>query len=125
MAVTNEMFKVDSFTIDGEELAIVDGTATVSGTAGYENEAVLAATGTDATMRKRVERNIKTNLLFTEAVTPDKYTNIQNAQIVLSNLQTGQRVRFGNCRFKSLGEIGTNTVELNLVALTAPQWLSA
>lgn len=125
MANTNEIYKVDSMTVNGEELRIEDGTATVTGAAGFETDAALAATGDDAVIRKRVERVIKANLLFTEDVTPEKFTSIRNAQVVLTNTSTGQRSRYGNCSFKSLGEIGSKTVELSLTALRQPQWLNS
>jgi hypothetical protein len=125
MPCTDEIFSVDSMTVNGEEQSIESGTATITGAAGFENEAALAASGTDAAIRKRVERNINANILFTEKVTPGKYTAMCNVQVVLTNKHTGQRVRAGNCRFKSLGDIGSKTVELSLIALTEFQWLQS
>lgn len=36
MACDSELFRVDSFTVDGEEWAIEDGSATIEGAAGFE-----------------------------------------------------------------------------------------
>lgn len=119
----SEIYRVDTLTVDGDVIPIEDGSATLEGAAGFETEAVLAASGDDATTRKRVARVIKAKILFTVGVTPDKYSGVCNAQLVMTNLHTGQRVRAGKCRFKSMGEIGNGAVDIEFNALQAYQWL--
>ncbi|VVD68286.1 MULTISPECIES: hypothetical protein [Pandoraea] len=123
MACDSELFRVDSFTVDGEEWAIEDGSATIEGAAGFEREAALAANGPDFTTRKRVARVIKAKLLFTGSRNPDTISQICEAQIVMTNLHTGRRVRAGKCSFMSMGEVGTGAVDIQFAVLTALQWL--
>ncbi|MCW5300868.1 hypothetical protein DXT88_22100 [Herbaspirillum lusitanum] len=119
----SELFRVDSLTVDGDVLPIEDGSATLQGVADFETEAVLAGTGDDATTRKRVARVIKAKILFGVSVTPDQYTKVCNAQMVCTNLHTGQRVRAGKCRFKSMGEVGNGAVDIEFNVLQPYQWL--
>ncbi|CAN2529499.1 MULTISPECIES: hypothetical protein [pseudomallei group] len=114
---------MDSFTVDGEEWAIEDGSATIEGAAGFEREAALAANGPDYTTRKRVPRVIKAKLLFTGSRDPASISAICEAQIVMTNLHTGRRCRAGKCTFKSMGEIGNGPADVEFIALTALQWL--
>ncbi|AJY64537.1 hypothetical protein [Burkholderia glumae] len=123
MACDSEIFRVDSLTVDGEEWAIEDGSATVEGAAGFEREATLATNGQDYTTRKRVARVIKTKLLFTGSLEPESISSIREAQIVMTNLRTGRRCRAGKCTFKSMGEVGNGPVSIEFIALTALQWL--
>lgn len=123
MACDSELFRVDSFTVDGEEWAIEDGSATIEGAAGFEREAALAANGQDYTTRKRVQRVIKTKLLFTGSRDPQSISAICEAQIVMTNLHTGRRCRAGKCTFMSMGEVGNGPVYIQFIALTPFQWL--
>lgn len=123
MACESELYRVDSFTADGIEWPIEDGSATIEGAAGFEREAALAANGSDYVTRKRVARVIKTKLLFTGAQDPSAISAICEAQIVLKNLHTGRRCRAGKCSFRSMGEIGNGPVDIEFVALTPLQWL--
>ncbi len=123
MTCDSELFRVDTMTADGEVIDIEDSTVTIEGAAGFETEAVLGATGNDATTRKRVARVIKGKLFFKLGTTPEKFSKWCNVQVVLSNLHTGQRVRAGKCRFASLGEIGGGSVDFSLNVLQPLQWL--
>ncbi|WP_211452622.1 hypothetical protein [Collimonas antrihumi] len=119
----SELFRVDTLTIDGESIAIEDSSATIEGAMGFETEVVPASVGDDGTSRKRVPRVIKAKLLFMGGVTPDKFAQICEAQIVLTNLHTGKRVRAGKCRIKSMGEIGNGSVDIDFNCLSPFQWL--
>ncbi|MCG5260380.1 hypothetical protein EM868_00235 [Cupriavidus gilardii] len=123
MACESELYRVDSFTVDGEEWPIEDGSATIEGAAGFEREAALSASGPDFTTRKRVPRIIKAKLQFNGSKTPDQVSAVCEAQIVMTNLHTGRRCRAGKCSFRSMGEIGTGPVDIEFVALTPLQWL--
>ena len=123
MSCENEIFRIDTIMVDGDTIRFEDGTGTIEGAAGFETEAVLAATGDDATMRKRVARILKCKILFVDATTPEQFSKVCDAQIVMTNTHTGKRVRAGKCRFKSLGEIGGGSVELEFNVLSALQWL--
>jgi len=123
MACDSEIYRVDTFTVDGQVIGIEDGSATIEGAAGFETEAVLAATGDDATTRKRVPRLIACKILFLNSITPEQFSGMCNVQIVMTNLHTGQRVRAGKCRFKSMGKIGEGAVDLEFNALAPLQWL--
>lgn len=123
MTCDSELFRVDSFTVNGEEWAIEDGSATIEGAAGFEREAALASNGPDKTTRKRVPRIVKAKLLFTGSKSPDEVSAICEAQIVMTNLHTGRRVRAGKCSFMSMGEIGNGPVDIQFVCLVPYQWL--
>lgn len=118
-----EQYRVDTMTLDGEGLNLEDGTATIDGAAGFERDPVLAAYGDDSTTRKRVARTIKTKLFTETGFDPQNFSKVRNAQIVMTNLQTGQRVRAGKCAFQSLGTIGEGTVEVTFVVLSNLQFL--
>ena len=123
MSCDSELFRVDSFTVDGEEWAIEDGSATIEGAAGFEREGALAANGPDFSTRKRVPRIIKAKLLFTGSKNPDDISAVCGAQIVMTNLHTGRRVRAGKCSFMSMGEVGTGAVDIQFQCLVPFQWL--
>ncbi|MCO8324275.1 hypothetical protein ABEG10_07220 [Burkholderia cenocepacia] len=123
MACDSELFRVDSFTVDGEEWPFTDDSATIEGAAGFERDVSPSSNGQDYTTRKRVQRLIKMKLQFTGAKTPDDVSKVCEAQIVMTNLHTGRRVRAGKCSFMSMGEIGTGPVDVQFAVLTPFQWL--
>jgi len=123
MACDSELYKIDSIRIDGIDIPFEDGSATIEGAAGFQSEVVASASGPDFTRRTRVARIIRCKLQFGPATTPEQFSGVCGAQIVLTNLHTGRRVRAGKCNFGSMGDIGSGSVDLTFNCLTPLQWL--
>lgn len=122
MAQTN--FKIDTIIVDGVSYAIEDGTATLSGSAGFEQSAILSGTGPDFVSRKRVPRMVKCKLQFGMDVTPPQLENMQGVQISARDTLTGRRALLNDCVFSSMGDVGAGqAVDVTFVVLQPVQWL--
>lgn len=123
MECDSALFRIDVISIDGDELPIEDGSATVDGAGGWEFEPSLSATGPDYFNRKRIARTLKCKLQFNGSYDPLALTKICNAQIVMTDTVSGRRLRAGKCVYASMGEIGNGPVEVSFTCLVPFQWL--
>ena len=121
--MANQLFKIDVIVVKGASLAFEDGSGTLTGAAGVQNEVVPSASGDDYTRRKRVARLFKTKIQFGEHAQPSDVTRLVNVQITARDQQSGRRVLMTNCSFADLGEIGGGAVDLSFNVLSEPQWL--
>lgn len=122
-AADSMLFRVDQIVVDGKPVAFEDGSAMLSGAAGYENEIVVSASGPDFARRKRVPRVLKLNLQFSNATDPAQLAKAQGVQITLRDSQAGRRCIANNCQFGSMGDIGGGTVPITYNVLSPLQWL--
>lgn len=123
MAGENQLFKIDTVIVDGKALAIEDGSATISGVAGFENETKVSASGDDFVLRKRVPRVMKAKLQFGPAVNPADFAKMSGIQIRLQDGFSGRKCLATNCVFKSLGEVGAGSADIEFNLLSDLQWL--
>jgi uncharacterized protein YfiM (DUF2279 family) len=124
MADTNNLiFKIDVIMADGVALAFEDGSATVTGAAGFENEAKLSASGPDFSLRKRVARTMKARIQFDATVNPVDFAKMNGVQITMRDSFTGRKVIANGCAFKSMGDIGTGPVDFEFNLLRELQWM--
>lgn len=121
--MANQLFKIDVIVVNGAALAFEDGSGTLSGAAGFENEVVVSASGDDFTRRKRVPRLFKAKIQFGEKAQPSEYAKMTNVQITARDQQSGRRVLMPNCSFGALGDVGAGSVDLTFNVLAEPQWL--
>lgn len=120
----NALFHVDSLTIDGVAIAIADASAEVEGLAGYENEAKPSAgNAPTAIQRKKVPCTINAQLQLTKLAQIDTIKNTCNAQIVLRDQHSGQRILFSKASFASMGKVGAGPVDIKFIATSQPQYL--
>lgn len=123
MSAATSLFHPDNVVADGKPVAFEDGSATLSGAAGFENEVVPSAQGPDFSRRRRVPRVLRLRLQFGNTVDPVALSKAKGVQITLRDSQSGRRVMCNNCEFASLGEIGGGTVDLVYNVMEPPQWL--
>lgn len=119
----HSLFKVDSITINGQALAFVDGTARISGAAGYTSSVVPSGSGPDKQMHQRVARTIDLELQFDRSVDPAELAKIDGARIVLKDSRGPRRCLAPNCSFGSLGAIGGGQTQMTMNVLEPLQWL--
>lgn len=117
------LFRIETLVVDGVPLAIEDGSATLTGMAGFENRAVPAASGDDAVLRARVPRTVACKLLFNGTRSPTDFARHEEVQITGRMQGGGRRVLLTKCTFASLGAIGQGTVDVTYNVLSEPQWL--
>jgi hypothetical protein len=111
MANPDSLFHVDALVVGGKPIGIVDGSCTIIGLMGYENKAVPAASGPDATMRQRVPRMIKAKVLLKPGVTLDDLTG-GKTQISARDNEGPRRVMANNCVIASIGELGSGPTDI-------------
>jgi hypothetical protein len=104
MANPDSLFHVDTLVINGKPIGIVDGTCEISGLVDYENKPVTASSGPDGTMRQRIPRTIKAQILFKAGVTVEDLK--QPGQITARDLEGPRRILATNCKLASLGTLG-------------------
>lgn len=119
----SSLFRVDSITVDGKALAIVDGSATLNGFAGMEATPVPSASGPDFESYARVPRTIDASLQFGPTVQPSDLSKIRNARIVMTDKNGPRRVMCPNCSFASMGALGKGAVDLKFNVLEEPIWM--
>lgn len=119
----NSLFKVDSITVNGAALAIVDGSATISGVTGFEAEVVVSASGPDYEQYKRVPRVLDMQIQFGPSVEPAALAGMRNARVVLKDVNGPRRAMCPNCSYASMGQVGKGPVDLKVNILEAIQWL--
>lgn len=118
-----QLFHIDYIVVNGQSLAIEDGSATLEGAAGWENEVVPSSSGDDYTKRKRVARQLHTKLQFGPAVNPDDLAKIEGAQIAMRDSVTGRKVVAPNCNFAKLGALGSGSADITFNLLASLQWM--
>jgi hypothetical protein len=123
MANNSALFKIDTIMVDGKAFAFEDSSAMIDGVAGFENEAVLAASGDDATLRKRVARLMKAKILFNNTVDPQALARTSSVQIALRDSNSGRKCIANNCVFKSMGSVGNGAVDVEFNLLAPLQWV--
>lgn len=120
---SNTLLNIDVLVVDGQSIAIEGSTAELIGAAGFENEVVPSATGDDFQKRKRIPRSVKAKLQFGPAVDPADFAKHDNIQITGRDSVSGRRVLLPKCSFKSMGNVGQGSVDIEWNVLSAPQWL--
>lgn len=123
MAGENILFRIEQVVVDGQALAIEDGSGELTGAAGFENEGVASASGDHYVRRKRVVPQFKVKLQFGKTVNPDQFSKQTNVQISAKDLASGRRAVMNRCAFGSLGTVGGGSVELTYLVLSPVQWL--
>jgi hypothetical protein len=123
MANDRAIFKIDALIVDGKALGFEDASAMIEGVAGFENQSVLAASGDDATLRKRVARVLKVKVLFVKTVDPQALVKSNGIQIALRDSFSGRKCIANNCVFKSMGSVGNGAVDVEFNLLAPLQWL--
>jgi hypothetical protein len=118
-----QIFKIDVLMADGVALAFEDGSATVTGATGYENESKLSASGPDFSLRKRVARVMKAKIQFIATTNPDDLAKKSDIQITMRDSFTGRKCIADSCVFKSMGEIGAGPVDVEFNLLKPLKWL--
>lgn len=123
MAADNSLFHPDNIVADGKPVAFEDGSATLSGAAGFENEVVPSAQGPDFSRRRRVPRQLRLRLQFGNTVDPVALSKARGVQVTLRDSQSGRRCICNNCEFASMGDVGAGPVDLVYNLMEAPQWV--
>lgn len=123
MANDRAIFLVDTLMVDGKALGFEDASAMIEGVAGFENQSVLAASGDDATLRKRVARVLKAKVLFVKTVDPQALAKASGIQIALRDSNSGRKCIANNCVFKSMGSVGNGAVDVEFNLLAPLQWV--
>ena len=123
MATDNMLLHIDVLMVDGKPVAIEDGTGSLEGAAGFENEIVPSGTGDDFSKRKRVPRTLAAKIQFGPSVSPGDYKNMNGVQITARDSQSGRRVLLNKCSFGKMGPIGAGSVDITFNVLSEPQWL--
>lgn len=119
----NDLFVIDSITVDGAAIAIEESSATVDGLLGFENEAVASASGEHGQMRKRVVPVVKAKLMFFSGMTTEEMQGWTNVQLVLRQTTVNKRVRLSKASISKLGEVGNGNVDVEFNVLGRVQWL--
>jgi hypothetical protein len=104
MANPDSLFHVDALIINGKSIGIVDGSCTIEGLLDHENAAVTASSGPDGTIRKRVPRMIKAQILFKAGVSIEDFKG--KAQITARDNEGPRRIMGNNCVIATMGELG-------------------
>ena len=116
-------FKIDTIIIAGNAVAFEDSSGMVEGATGFENETVLAASGDDSTLRKRVARVLKAKLSTRKGFDPQSLSDVADIQIAMRDQFTNRKCVVNVCTFKSLGEVGNGACEVQFNLLSELQWL--
>ena len=119
----NEIYIIDSLSINGEPLAIEQGSASIENWLGFELEALPAASGPSFSKRKKVTPMIKAKLMFGATTDPEALKAVCCDQIVLTQFSTGKRVRVLRASIAKAGAIGTGVVDVDFLCHTEPQWV--
>lgn len=117
------LFRVDSITVNGQALAIVDSSASITGVAGFSSTPVVSASGPDFESHAREPRTITAQIQFGPKVNPDDLTKIQGARIVLKDTKGPRRCLATNCSFGRMGNVGGGPVDITFNVLEPYQWL--
>jgi len=123
MAANNQLFHIDTLIVDGAPIAFEDGSGTLRGAAGFENDVVPSASGDDFQRRKRIARTFQASIQFHAGVDPDLFSALSEIQITARDSQSGRRALMPKCSFGSMGEIGKGPVDITFNVLAAVQWL--
>lgn len=121
--MAGELFKIDTVVADGVSIPIEDGSGSLVGAAGFENEIVPSASGDDFTRRRRVPRQLRCRIQFGPTVNPDAFAAMKDIQITVRDQASGRRALAPRCSFASMGEIGAGPVDVAWNLLAALQWL--
>lgn len=118
------IYKVDTLTVNGVAIEIEDSSATVSGLAGFENEAVVAAgNGKDGIKRKKVPCIIKAKSLLKRLSQVTDLSTTCQATIVLKDGHTQQRIQFSSAAFGKMGDVGNGSADIEFIATSKPVFL--
>lgn len=123
MSADSMLFHVDNIVVDGRPISFEDGSASLSGAAGYENEVVPSAQGRDFARRRRVPRQLRLRLQFGNDVDPDALARANGVQIAIRDTKSGRRALLNDCVFGSLGDLGAGSVDLTYHVMSPIQWL--
>ena len=124
MASESSLFNIDAIVAAGVPMAFESGSASLSGAARFEREAVPSATGDDFSRRRRVPTMLRARLQFSNAVSADELAKLDGVQITARDLNSGRRAVMDNCTFASLGELGAGgAVDITFAVLSPIKWL--
>jgi len=123
MAGENQLFHIDVIIVDGQAIAFEDSTASLSGAAGFKNDAKVSASGDDFVYRSRVPRMLKAKLQWSSTSDPKSYANMSNVQISMRDSFTGRKVMAPKATFAELGDLGAGTVDITFILNAELQWL--
>ncbi len=123
MAGETLLFKIDALVADGVAMPIADGSGSIVGAAGFENEVVPSASGDDYNRRRRIPRQLRASIQFGPTVNPEALANMIDIQITARDTSSGRRALMTRCTFASLGEIGGGPVDIVFNVLSPIQWL--
>lgn len=123
MAGENQLVHIDVIIVDGQAIAFEDSSGTISGAAGFENDVKMSASGDDFSSRKRVPRGLKAKLQFGPTTDPATFAKMSGVAIAMRDSFTGRKCLAPKCNFKSMGEIGGGTVDIEFNLLSELQWL--
>jgi hypothetical protein len=123
MAGETLLFKIDAIVAGGVAVPIEDGSGSIVGAAGFENEIVPSASGDDYSRRKRIPRQLRTRIQFGPTANPDAFAEMVDIQITARDTSSGRRALMTRCTFASMGEIGGGPVDVVWNVLSPIQWL--
>jgi hypothetical protein len=118
-----QLFHIETIVIDGKSIAFEEGSATISGAAGYEGQVVPSASGDDYTMRRRIPRLLRMRIQFGTTTDPNKLAQAKNLEIAVRDVASGRKATLKNCAFASMGDVGQGAVDISYNILSPIQWL--
>ena len=111
------LFRVDSLTINGVALAIVDSSVRVDGLVPFRKEVVPSASGPDFESKARVPRVVQGQIQFGPKVSPEELAKIEGARMVLTDLGGPRRILAPNVSLGSFGTVGSGPVDVTFNVL--------
>lgn len=119
----SQLFHIETIVVDGKPVSFEEGSATISGAAGYENQVVPSASGDDFDMRRRVPRQIRMRIQFGNTVDPARLAAQKQVEITARDPNSSRRAYMKNCSFASMGDVGQGAVDLVYNIKSPIQWL--
>lgn len=108
------LFRGDTITINGQAIAVVDGSIVINGLAGYTSTSVPSASGPDFTQHARVPRTINFKAQWGPKTKASDFTGIDGARVVVKDSKGPSRVLATRVSFGSMGELGNGPVDVSL-----------
>lgn len=108
------LFRGDSITINGQAIAVVDGSIVISGLAGYTSTSIPSGSGPDYNQHARIPRQIMFKVQWGPKAAVDDFANIDEARVVVKDSKGPRRVLATRVSFASMGELGNGPVDVTL-----------
>jgi hypothetical protein len=108
------LFRGDSITINGQAIAVMDGSIMIKGLAGYTSKSVPSASGPDFSQHERIPREITFKVLFGPKSQAEDFTKLDDARVVVKDSKGPRRVLATRVSFGSMGDLGSGPVDVSL-----------